>query len=304
VRLPRDHGAHPGFQIEWWYTAGTVSAGHQHYFWFATVWSGGRRGVLARVNVVDLGRDRIVLTDQYFGFAPLHLGQRAVSLGGFHLGWRPSGPRGRWSVDATTPSGRLTLALDPAAPYVLNGPRGIIQQGPGGRSAYYSEPRLAARGVLQIGRQKVRVSGLGWLDHQWGNFATSTSALRWNWFACQFSDGRDLMLYQFLDARERPAGTRSSTFVTSAGGVSHLSRFSVRPLEPYVRPAGARVAYPLRWRLVVPRAGIDITIQARARRQFIRNVLLPSFWEGAAAIVRGGSGGCIVESTREVSAGL
>src|SRR5438445_6199058 len=40
VALPRDHGAHPGFQIDWWYTVGTLrdSAGRP-YFWFGTVWA-------------------------------------------------------------------------------------------------------------------------------------------------------------------------------------------------------------------------------------------------------------------------
>ena len=54
VSLPRDHGAHPRFGVEWWYTAGTVSADDGHpYFWFATAWA-NRQGVVARVNVVDL----------------------------------------------------------------------------------------------------------------------------------------------------------------------------------------------------------------------------------------------------------
>jgi hypothetical protein len=63
--LPRDHGAHAGFQSEWWYTVGTLAdpAGHP-YFWFATVWA-AQVGMIARVNVVDLREDRIVLAEQY-----------------------------------------------------------------------------------------------------------------------------------------------------------------------------------------------------------------------------------------------
>jgi predicted secreted hydrolase len=38
VSLPRDHGAHAGFAVEWWYTAGTVHGSDAHrYFWFATM---------------------------------------------------------------------------------------------------------------------------------------------------------------------------------------------------------------------------------------------------------------------------
>jgi len=53
------------------YTAGTVSTGHgDDYFWFATVWWGEVARV-ARVNVVDLRSDRIVLADQYTKFGPV-----------------------------------------------------------------------------------------------------------------------------------------------------------------------------------------------------------------------------------------
>jgi predicted secreted hydrolase len=48
--------------------------------------------------------------------------------------------------------------------------------------------------MLTIAGKKVGVHGQGWLDHQWGNFGTDAGALRWNWFACQFRSGADLML--------------------------------------------------------------------------------------------------------------
>lgn len=167
VALPRDHGAHTGFQLEWWYTAGTFADSADHpYFWFATVWATGQ-GMTARVNVVDLRRERIVLARQYLSPTPPAGGQRSMRFGTFSLGWLPRGALGRWSVDATTPGGRLVLSLRPGQPYVLHGAHGIIQQGSGGPSAYYSEPRLAARGVLELGNRRIAVHGEGWLDHQW-----------------------------------------------------------------------------------------------------------------------------------------
>ena len=50
----------------------------------------------------------------------------------------------RMSFAPTGSGGALQLTLSPRQPYVLNGHDGIIQQGPGGPSAYYSNPRLAA----------------------------------------------------------------------------------------------------------------------------------------------------------------
>jgi predicted secreted hydrolase len=300
VVLPRDHGAHPAFQVEWWYTAGTI-AGHggHDFFWFATVWSGGGF-VSAKLNVVDLGADRIVLSKEYVTAGALTSGQTRIDVNGFGLRWRHSGVLGSWSVDAPVPAhGRLRLSLTPLQPYVLNGSHGIVPEGPAASSAYYSDPRLAARGTLALDGRSSRVRGLGWFDHQWGNFAANSASWHWNWFACQFANGSDLMLYQFITPTGRPTGVQSGTFVSARDVVTHPRQFTVVPLRPVIRPAGATGRYPLRWHLKVPSAHVSATLKARARHQFISNQYLPGFWEGAAAITSGARGGCIVESTRE-----
>ena len=112
VVLPRDHGAHPAFQVEWWYTAGTVAApGGRDYFWFATVWTGlGYR--LAKVNVVDLRADRIILSREYIATGALRAGQTHIQVGGFSLGWRRRGPV-RAVVDGGHGPGGRTPAARP-----------------------------------------------------------------------------------------------------------------------------------------------------------------------------------------------
>lgn len=302
VVLPRDHGAHPAFQVEWWYTAGTVANQRgRAFFWFATVWS-GMGFVVARVNVVDLGADRIVLSKEYVSAGPPRSGQTTIDVDAFDLRWRPRGVLGRWSVDAPVPGeGQLQLSLTPVQPYVLNGPDGIVREGPGAFSAYYSDPRLAARGTLVLNGRSSRLRGQGWVDHQWGNFATNSASWHWNWFACQFAGGRDLMLYQFIDPAGQPTGVQDGTSVSVGDLVRHPRQFTVIPLGPVIQPAGAAGRYPLGWRITVPSAHLKITLQARARHQFIANQYVPGFWEGAAAITSGARGGCIVESTRETS---
>jgi predicted secreted hydrolase len=303
VVLPRDHGAHPAFQVEWWYTAGTVAGPRgRDYFWFATVWTGyGFK--LAKVNVVDLRADRIVLSREYVASGALRAGQTHIQVGGFTLNWRPGGSFGRWTVAAPVPgAGRLQLSLTPIQPYVLNGTRGIVPEGPGATSAYYSAPRLAASGTLVLDRHAAAVGGQGWLDHQWGNFATNNASWHWNWFACQFTNGSDLMLYQFITPTGQPTGVQDGTYVPRHGPTTHPDTFTVTPLTPTIRPAGATGTYPLRWRLKVPSARLNLTLNARARHQFISNQYLPGFWEGASAITTGAPGTCIVESTRETGA--
>ena len=300
VVLPRDHGAHPAFQIEWWYTAGTVAdARGRDYFWFATIWSGSGF-LLGRVNVVDLRADRTVLSKEYVATGAPAQDQTQIDVNGFTLAWQPSGALGLWTIDAPVPgAGQLSLSLTPVQPYVLNGSRGIVAEGSGATSDYYSAPRLAASGALVLHGRTISIAGKGWFDHQWGNFAMNSASWHWNWFACQLRDGSDLMLYQFIDPSGRPTGVQNGTYVRRPGIVAHVQRFTIQPLGPEVRPTGATATYPLRWTLKVPAAHLDITLAARARHQFIANQYLPGFWEGAAAITSGAPGGCIVESTRE-----
>lgn len=302
VVLPRDQGAHPAFNIEWWYTAGTLrGSDHHDFFWFATIWSGGG-GEVAKVNVVDLRTDQIVLSHEYASSGSYTAGLTHLTVGAYSLRYQARSRWGRWSLGAPVDAkDGLTLRLTPSQPYVLNGRHGIIRQGSGGPSAYYSNPRLTATGALQVAGQTIDVKGQGWFDHQWGNFGSSTGALRWNWFACQFDNGSDMMLYQFLNAKDRPSGITAATLVGRNGTVTHPSHFTVTPLRPSIRPAGAHESYPLRWRLEVPADGMTLTLKARARNQFIENELVPSFWEGTSAITRGRPGSCIVESSREAS---
>ena len=55
-----------------------------------------------------------------------------------------------------------------------------------------------------------------------------------------------------------------------------------------------------RWSVGASVPGVG-TLRALARNQMILNQFVPSFWEGPAAITRGASGRCIVESSRELT---
>src|SRR5947209_3031269 len=98
VHLPRDHGAHPSFSVEWWYTAGTVADRHgDPFFWFATIWSGGP-GQVARVNVLDLRHDRVVLAKQFLLLRHPTAGEHRWDVAGFRLVYRSAEAREQWSI--------------------------------------------------------------------------------------------------------------------------------------------------------------------------------------------------------------
>jgi predicted secreted hydrolase len=291
VELPRDHGAHPGFSVEWWYTTGHATAANgRRYFWFATIWA-APQGAVGRINVVDLARDKVVLARQWTRTTPFSAGATGLTAGGLRIGVS--------SARITVRAGALRLKLIPERPFALHGDHGIVQQGTSGTSAYYSGTRLRTSGTL--GTRKLH--GLAWFDHQWGDFAAAPGALRWDWFACQLSDGRDLMVTHFLDASYQPVpGLGGGTLVSASGHTTRITDFTATPLGAPIRPPGAKASYPLAWRLRVPQAGLDLTLRAAARHQFVPMQILPSFWEGEAAITHGAPGVCTVENSREAPA--
>jgi predicted secreted hydrolase len=305
VQLPRDHGAHPQFGVEWWYTTGHASApGGRGYFWFATIWT-SPMGSVGRVNVVDLRRDRVVLARQWTQPGQFASGTTDLAAGDLRIRWTAGGRYGRLAVDARVDGGdRLRLRLVPRRPYALHGDHGVVRQGASGAAAYYSGTRLRGTGSLTVSGRKRRLAGRAWFDHQWGDFATSPGALRWDWFACQLDDGRDLMLTQFLGPDFQPLpGVQQGTLVDRHGRARPVTSFTATPAGRTLQPAGATTTYPLDWRLRVPSAGIELSLRAAARNQFVPMQLLPSFWEGAARIVHGPAGVCTVENSREAPAG-
>ena len=300
ISFPADHGPHPASNVEWWYTTSIVNDGHGHrYAVFFAIWA-KPLGLVARSNVVDLGADRIVHASEQARLGARTAGALSLAVGTSRLRFSERAPYGAFSIRAGGKHDGLNLVLVPQKPYVLQGRGGVIQQSVGGPSSYYSATRMAVIGTLTIGGRAVPVSGSSWLDHQWGSFGTVRKALRWDWFSCRFADRSELMLYRFLDLSNRPLGRYDTGTFVDPDGTSHaVPRFRVDQLGPSVRPPGAPIAYPQRWRIRVPSRSLDLSISPLARHQYLANRFVAGFWEGAARVDRGKSGICVVEDSRE-----
>ena len=84
---------------------------------------------------------------------------------------------------------------------VLNGDAGLSRKAdaPGAASYYYSMPRLQATGQLSRDGTSVPVSGLAWLDREWGSGSLGAHQQGWDWFALDLDDGSSLMFYALRD---------------------------------------------------------------------------------------------------------
>jgi predicted secreted hydrolase len=294
VLLPRDHFGHASSSIEWWYfTALVHDRAGTPYSVFFTLFSSG--GILVPVSqVLDLKTgQRLGHSEQA---APGAVAGTALDAkaGQARLRFLPAAHSWRFSV--TTAPYALSLTARPLKPYVLHGGgSGLIQQAAAGPSHYYSATRMRAAGTLRAGGRTFAVSGESWFDHQWGNFRDDPRAFDWNWFSCRFDDGSELMLYEFRDRRTgRPLPRYATgTFVARNGRTRTVRSFSATPGQRALTAAGRR--WTLDWRLRVPVLSLSEKLSASVADQLVRNTLVPTFWEGAAAASGSRTGTCFVE---------
>ena len=170
---------------------------------------------------------------------------------------------------------KFELHLKPVKPLVIHGEHGVSQkaEGPGKASHYVSFPRLSVAGKLNGDE----VSGTAWMDHEWFTHQLTAEQLGWNWFSMQLEDGRDLMLFQLRRKDGSIDRFSSGTLIERDGHARHLraGEFTLEPLERWKR-------YPVRWRIRVPSAALDLQCKATLEDQELKTAGVgPTYWEGA-----------------------
>lgn len=219
----------------------------------------------------------------------------------WNLNWWAKMEGTRIALSARHKGLELDLELEPAKPIVFHGDRGLSRKGPGRGQAsyYYSFTDLRAKGSLKTPalERPVAVTGVGWFDQEFGSNQLAPDQVGWDWFSIHLSDGRDLMIYHLRkkDGSVEPAS--SGTLIEPSGKSTHLSladfRLSVASRWKSARSGGT---YPSRWRLEVPKAGIDLSLAVLVQDQELAT-------EGSTGVTyyEGVVGGQGTSSGREVA---
>jgi predicted secreted hydrolase len=286
IHFPRDHYGHQA-GIEWWYVTADVhgSDGHR-YSVFYTVFKRGHL-ILPVSQVVDLDTGKKVGHTESVLPASIGPSSLDVRLPTLQLRYQPG--LNRWTFGVAGRQYSLKLTARPTKPYVLHGGgTGVIHQGTA-ESSYYSATNTTASGTITTATRTISFGGKAWIDHQWGNFTTDPSAMRWDWFSCRFDDDTELMLYRFRDGHE------SGTAVDRVGHGTLVSSFTAAPGARVLRAAGR--TWPLDWTLSVPSRRLNVKLQAIVADQLFRGIVLPTFWEGAVTATGTKHGICFVEET-------
>ena len=309
--FPRDHGSHGDFRTEWWYFTGHLKTskglrfGYELTFFRTGLRDVERKPSGSRWEVKDLYFAHFALTDiasktfWYFerrgrtsvGVAGIRNTPLRVWIGDWSLRlddqkFLLQARDGRFGVD---------LELVPAGSPVVHGRNGASQKsdGRGQATHYYSMTRLRTSGKLLLDGRETEVTGLSWMDHEFGSNQLSRDQAGWDWFSIQLEDDTELMLYRMRRKDGKPDQNSSGSLVQADGTKRHLdhSDFDIEATGHWTSPkSGGR--YPMGWEVSVPAAGLRLRVTPDVLDQELvtRGSTQVTYWEGSVS-VEGVSGG-------------
>ena len=293
VQLPHDEGVHLS-GLEWFYFNGHLTAENgqefsYHFVTFQTVQPSGLTSRLAQVSWADHAET-------------LHLtGERAAaprpeaSSGEFDLptaDWRMSGDGEEYQLSFEVGEYVVELEAISQKPAVLHHGSGLVDLGIAGKTYYYSRTRLETSGTVTVGGVSHAVTGVSWMDHQWGEF--TILGIGWDWLSLNLDDGSDLTVSVVWEQEEHKHISTYGTYVPADSSAVHLpgDDVSLEPGGTWTSPETGAV-YPVDWRLRVDSLELDLSLTASIEEaEFALSSFIPVvYWEGsvAAAGTKGGT---------------
>ncbi|MCY4145308.1 MAG: carotenoid 1,2-hydratase [Chloroflexi bacterium] len=305
-QFPRDHGAHPEFQTEWWYYTGNLAdaAGRRFGYQFT---------IFRRALSPSPAAAKSEFRSNQIYFA--HFTVSDIAGGAFHhdvryargaadLAGAAIQPRFHvwledWSVraendDATAmriqaASGdfAVDLALRQVKAPALQGDKGLSPKSAeiGNASYYYSLSRLETRGQITLGERRFAVSGHSWMDHEFSTSALGGDAQGWDWFGLIFDDGSELMVGQIRLTGGGLETAFGGLLIDADGSTRKLeaSDIAIRALDVWRSPH-TDVEYPAGWDIAVTGDdGFRLTVAPLlADQELYTGGII--YWEGAVGV--------------------
>ncbi|EHJ91199.1 hypothetical protein KUC_3642 [Vreelandella boliviensis LC1] len=338
LTFPADHSAHPDYRIEWWYlTANLEDESGEPLGLQWTLFRQALMAPSKRPEPTPWAADQLWMAHMALSQGEQHQvaerfgrshsqaqlnttqnSQAGVVANPFHAwldDWQlkandEADNRDFDNLTLTAYSGEgdtrfgYSLTLTAEGPLVLHGNGGFSQKAANGQgSMYYSQPFWQIEGDVTLNGETKTVSGRGWLDREWSSQLLDARQSGWDWFSIHLEDGHKLMAFRLRgggDDTDQAQGAdyRSGTWITPEGQATSLANSDIT-LTPQATSAVAGRDVPTRWRLEVPSAGLDMTIEApHANRWMTTSV---PYWEGEVVVTDHASGEPLGEGYLEMT---
>lgn len=304
LAFPRDHGAHPGYRIEWWYVTANLAGPDGAAY--------GLQWTLFRSALKPGEADGWESPQIWFGHAAVTsatthraverfgrggTGQAGVTTEPFEAwidDWRMAGDlAGAVQLTATGRDFAYDVMMRAKGPLVFHGQDGFsVKSAAGQASYYYSQPFFEVEGTLTFPEGDVPVRGSAWLDREWSSQPLAEDQSGWDWFSLSFDDGDKLMGFRLRDSAG--GDFTSATWIGADGTTTAYGdgALTATPLEES-RVAGREV--PTRWRVTLPEKGLDVTVAALNSQAWMG--LTVPYWEGPVTVTGSHPGRGYLEMT-------
>ncbi|RYF40561.1 MAG: carotenoid 1,2-hydratase [Comamonadaceae bacterium] len=303
LAFPRDRGAHPDFRTEWWYITGQAMAGNRAFGFQLTFFRSrveatqsmasafaAKQLLFAHAAVTDVQGGKLWHDQRIaragFGVAEASEEDMAVRLRDWSLQVDAARPD-RYTALLPAAGFGLDLAFAETQPMLLQGNNGLSRKGPEEAQAsyYYSQPQLAARGVISLGAERFDITGKAWLDHEWSRELLHPKATGWDWIGMNLDDGSALTAFHLRD-KAGGALWDGGSFRPAKGKASIFQRGDVafQPVRTWTSPL-TQTSYPVEWLVRTP-AG-TYTVRAVIDNQELdsRQSTGAIYWEGLSDLI-------------------
>lgn len=295
VRLPHDEGMHLS-PLEWWYFNGHLTAvdGRKFSYHFVTFQSVLPSGLTPRVVQLSWADhdEGLHLTREQAALSMLE-----SSSGRFDLttnAWRMSGDGEAYQLSFQIGDYDVELEANSAKPATLHHGSGLVDLGIAGKTYYYSRTDLTTSGTVSVSGVSQPVTGVSWMDHQWGDFTIAN--IGWDWLSLNLDDGSDLMVSVVW---EQDGGTHIATYGTYVppdSGPVHLpaGEVSLDSVGTWTSPDTGGV-YPMGWDLRIHSLGLDLALTPLIEEsEFAISEIIPVvYWEGSVAATGSRNGAAV-----------
>ena len=146
-----------------------------------------------------------------------------------------------------------------------------------------------------MGTETFTVTGLSWMDHEFGSADLGRDVVGWDWFSLQLTDSTELMWYSLRQADGSVDPVSSGTLVLADGHGQPINaqELTIEPLSYWTSPR-SHARYPQRWRLSAPSLGLNLEVASLLADQELNTAhsTRVTYWEGAVSAtgrVRGAS---------------
>jgi predicted secreted hydrolase len=306
LTFPLDHGPHPDYRTEWWYFIGNLTDQRGQAYGYQLTFFRSALTAEAPERESDLASNQLYMAHFAVTSAPAdrHLSFERFSRGAGGLAgaqgepdfavwledWsaRQTGP-GTYELNASVQQDdglvALQLALRETQPPLLHGDAGLSQKGPepGNANYYYSLVQLESAGTLTMAGEEVSVSGISWMDHEFGTSSLSGDTKGWDWFSVQLENGVVFMFGEFHNGLGGERSVYAGTLAFPDGRQFKLEEadFDLQAQAEWTSQRTG-ITYPAGWRVFFPAHEIELVIEPLIADQEMDVTFI--YYEGATRV--------------------